>query len=764
MRPSGLPPRTLLKVATLLALSPARDLASQTRRALLIGINTYERFARGTPGAAASARALVTDLDGAVNDAESMRDLLRARFGFEPSRIEVLEDTAATRERILAAIRHLSDEAQPGDVVFFFYAGHGSQRRNSKSARPTKLDQTIVPADANTGVYDVRDKELARLFGQLMAKGAAVTLIFDSCHSGAIARGVAVQYKERWAAVDPRDAADSEAPPAPEDHGALVISSAQDYQTAGETKDDANVPHGVFSSALMSVLRSVAPNEPAARIFQRVKAIMQSSGRPQEPVLAGTMERRQQPLLGGVGAAPGLTTVAVLRMGGPGEVELQGGPAIGLREKAELVPFGRQGAPAIRLKVTRVLGLSHSTADVIEGSRDSIHPGDLFQIDQWAPSPAAGLRVSIPPAGLDRSVLPQLQRVLDQLRQAAAIAWVEDPTDVPADSTALAVLRWGVRGWVLEVPGRPPTNLPRFLSAQAVERALLPVRGKARLFALLPPSPGLAAHLDLGRGGHNDLVDVVADPQDAQYLLVGRLREGRVEYAWIRPNASHEMAQSSTLPIRGDWVAGDSAGATRLVDQALRLAKVRSWLEMEGPPGGGGGRFPYYLALRNPATGELQTQGPVYEGDYYGLALRADSAELKPWLEPRRVYVFAIDSYGTSTLLFPLSNVLNVVPYEQTADGKWPTQITLGQDTLLSIQPPFGMDTYVLLTSDEVIPTEALAWEGVRTGKARGGSPLASLLFGNSNAMRGPTPVVPVNWSIERLSILSAPRPGKSAP
>src|SRR2546426_12499490 len=65
----------------------------------LIGINTYERFARGTPGAAASARALVTDLDGAVNDAESMRDLLQARFGFEPSHIEVLEDTAATRER-----------------------------------------------------------------------------------------------------------------------------------------------------------------------------------------------------------------------------------------------------------------------------------------------------------------------------------------------------------------------------------------------------------------------------------------------------------------------------------------------------------------------------------------------------------------------------------------------------------------------------------------------------------------------------------------
>ena len=198
------------------------------------------------------------------------------------------------------------------------------------------------------------------------------------------------------------------------------------------------------------------------------------------------------------------------------------------------------------------------------------------------------------------------------------------------------------------------------------------------------------------------------------------------------------------------------------MDQALRLAKIRSWLEMEGPPDRG--QFPYHLALRNPSTGELLAEGPVYDGDVYGLVLRADSARLKPSLEQRRVYVFAIDTHGKSVLLFPLSQVQNRLPYEPTAAGTWPTEIRLGQDTLLQVQPPLGMDTYVLLTSDEAVPTDALEWDGVQRGATRGGaSALAGLLFNNSGATRAGAPVVPMSWSIERLSILSAPKPAKSA-
>ena len=739
---------TALVVAVALSLGSTIDVAAQTRRALLVGINSYERF--GRPGTAtASGRERIHDLEGSVNDVQAVGDLLRARFGFESAHMTFLLDTAATREHILAAIRRLGDAAQPGDVVLFYYAGHGSQRRNSLSARPTKVDQTIVPVDANAGVFDVRDKELARLFGALVNKRVALTLIFDSCHSGAITRGIPVAYKERWAALDPRDAADPETPPAPEDHGALVIASAQDYETAGETPDVSGVPHGVFSSAFVSVLRAAAPDEPAARIFQQVKAIMQSQGRAQEPVLAGTTERLRQPLLGGLGAT-GQVTVAMLRPGAPGQVELQGGAAIGLRENAELVPYGRRSASgAVRLKIVKVSGLSSATAAVLEGERDSIRAGDLFTIERWAPPPAAGLRVWMPAPALDGPARAQLIDDLAQLHTAAGIEWVDDPTALPADSIPLTIARWagGKAGWVLETTGK-------------ALKSLRGVRGKVRLFVFVPPSPQLAAGLVLGRGTRNDLVDVVDDRADADYLLVGRAQGdgGRIAYAWMRPNASQEMARSSTLPIRGDWVTGDAGGATALVDQALRLARVRSWLEMEGPPSDS--RFPYRLALRSAATGELKTEGPVFAGEWYGLVLQADPARLTAALEPRRVYVFGIASNGESVLLFPPSNsnVLNRVPYAPGPDGTWPATIPLGSDSLFDIREPLGMDTYILLTSDEVVPPEALTWQGVRTRSA-GASPLASLLFSASSATRAPGPAVPLNWSIQRLSILSAAKP-----
>src|SRR5260370_11959953 len=128
---------------------------------------------------------IIDSLDGAVHDAEAVRDLLRDRFNFNAGNIRLLEDTAATRGHIISAIEQLVTEVQPGDVVVFYFAGHGSQRVNSGS-RPTGYDQTIVPADANTGVFDIRNKELARLFGPLVKKSVTRPLLVPSSHRCAI--------------------------------------------------------------------------------------------------------------------------------------------------------------------------------------------------------------------------------------------------------------------------------------------------------------------------------------------------------------------------------------------------------------------------------------------------------------------------------------------------------------------------------------------------------------------------------------------------
>ncbi len=176
------------------------------RRALLIGINTYQPQGHGgssPTGAVASdrpnpqpaaqpkgrpaARDKFTNLDGPRNDVREMRVLLEQKYGF--TEITALVDQDATRDAILQNIESLIDRSARGDVLFIYYSGHGSRVRNSKNGEAKGYDESIVPADSNAGAPDIRDKELARHFLNALDKGVVLTAIFDSCHSGSIARG-----------------------------------------------------------------------------------------------------------------------------------------------------------------------------------------------------------------------------------------------------------------------------------------------------------------------------------------------------------------------------------------------------------------------------------------------------------------------------------------------------------------------------------------------------------------------------------------------
>ena len=98
-------------------------------------------------------------------------------------------------------------------AVVFYDASHGSLRVNSKGNKLTVLvngqyvhaDSTLVPSDAYKGGYDVRDREMSRIFNAALDKGIHLTVIFDSCHSGGISRGIGPNYRERSLAFDPRD-------------------------------------------------------------------------------------------------------------------------------------------------------------------------------------------------------------------------------------------------------------------------------------------------------------------------------------------------------------------------------------------------------------------------------------------------------------------------------------------------------------------------------------------------------------------------------
>lgn len=220
------------------------------------------------------------------------------------------------------------------------------------------------------------------------------------------------------------------------------------------------------------------------------------------------------------------------------------------------------------------------------------------------------------------------------------------------------------------------------------------------------------------------------------------------------------------MPVRTGWItaenieAGLQKTASQLGDHLLRLVKIRAWLQLPSPPDKG--EFPYRLFLKNANTGELKTKGPLLAGDIYGLVMRADRKKLEAAekKEKRYVYVFSIDNHGRGTLLFPGKTQMDSGNYFP-ANEEWPTEIKLGKEKLFRVRDPFGMDTFILLTTNDAISNpDVINFEGVRREATRGllNTPLERLLYGIGSPVQRSSMTTPVNWSIQRLPILSIDR------
>ena len=83
------------------------------------------------------------ELKGAVNDVEMLKQMLVLLYGVDPAQIVALTDQAATRAAILQSLEHLVTTSRKGDVVLFYFGGHGSQQRNSQSDERDKLASRV---------------------------------------------------------------------------------------------------------------------------------------------------------------------------------------------------------------------------------------------------------------------------------------------------------------------------------------------------------------------------------------------------------------------------------------------------------------------------------------------------------------------------------------------------------------------------------------------------------------------------------------------
>jgi hypothetical protein len=346
--------------------------------------------------------------------------VLRDRYGLQDSEIFTLRDQEANRAAIITGIEdYLVKDAGPGKTFLFYFAGHGSQVRVKGTDSPEQIVETIVPADAWRGALDIPDKLLRLMFNKVLDAGSELVIIMDSCHSGGATRGPTIRSAQLT--EQPLDLPDDPGPPL-EDRGALQLLASQASQPAREIHVEGVPPMGAFTSFLVRELRAARPSESAQQIVDRVRGMLLAYSFYQRPVLLGTNQRRNSPVLSsaesGSEELQELPQVMVTgyESGKPLRVMVAAGPDRGIYSGSVLRITDDRGG-ALELVVEETPALNSSIARFV------VEPEINPELPQWAEitrlsaPPIEPLKVWLPATsddGMDRQAAER-QRLLDEV-------------------------------------------------------------------------------------------------------------------------------------------------------------------------------------------------------------------------------------------------------------------------------------------------------------------------------------------------------------
>ena len=134
--------------------------------ALIIGIDKYDN---------------VRDLNYAVKDAESIREILSTSFNFPVENITILKNKNATKQNILKSLSEITKQAGERDRVLVFFAGHGDQEDLPEGGQMGYL----LPVDGNPDdlyLTSIGMDEFKKLSYRSNAKH--ILYLVDACYGG----------------------------------------------------------------------------------------------------------------------------------------------------------------------------------------------------------------------------------------------------------------------------------------------------------------------------------------------------------------------------------------------------------------------------------------------------------------------------------------------------------------------------------------------------------------------------------------------------
>lgn len=714
---------------------------AQQKRALVIGINKYD------PGDAKvttnTTRTSWPNLDGCVNDAQAIRDMITTRYGFPKENIIELYEKNASRANIETALEKLIKESEEGDIVFIFYAGHGSKVINSLSVEKDKIDESIVPADVSTGAKDIRDKELSAYLNRILDKKVTFTGIFDCCHSGSIGRGyISDPPKTRDMAMEAYDAKDPTDAPKPEGKGALMISAAQDFEFAKEQTDELGNSHGAFTLALLKAMNELGVDASVKNIFASVRAIMKYYGKTQEPVLAGPAQRQNGTLFGiDKGSLPNKQLVAIIKVSG-NSVELQGGLAMGLNVDNILKKINGNDS----IQVVSMNGANKSMAKLISGKAEKIKPGDMFEVVNWVSSAAPSLKLFIPESKFTVKQIDDWISIFKKLADNNSIQLIEDIAKQKAD-----VVFFYDKLWKVSDKTKGLQTIGQNLNETEIKKW---ITGKAKVYFNVPPSESLVKKYK-SNYDENSTIKITTNVNEADYMLVGRIfNKSIVEYALVQPlvmvsdSAGFLPKRTSFNPV-GISTQTEKDLIDSLVDYSFRIVKLKTWISLSGPKDQTS--FPFELTFKKYQSNNTITSNVVRVNDTLTIYFTPNKESAYNWDRKKRyVYAFSIDSKGAMNLLYPAQesgSIENLLPAMNNNGNAVETELSS-----IIITPPSGTDHYFMLTTDEpIVNLSVFEQEGVLTRGNKGAPNPVLDLINNTGTKTRSRVLTKLNWGIYKV-------------
>jgi len=241
-------------------------------QALVIGVSKY-RYVASLP---------------ATRDAQGMRDVLASPdyCAYPPERVKLLEDDAATRDNILAALDAVCDAASAaGSRTFLYFSGHGGQGLDGSSY--------ILPVDARKGDYPTTALSARDLSRRLDRCSGDVTVVLDSCYAAGMAGGETAAGGAAGAAGSTDLASFGDGLRYEIQSKGRVVFAAS--RADGFSYGSLDAPYGIFTGYLLDGLRGQASTDGLGVTVQQLfayvsKCVRSSSGGMQQPVFIAHVE------------------------------------------------------------------------------------------------------------------------------------------------------------------------------------------------------------------------------------------------------------------------------------------------------------------------------------------------------------------------------------------------------------------------------------------------------------------------------------------